>query len=368
VRKCCSPFVPSFSLRALQFLSVLFIQQKKMARNWGELVREHEQRRTSLGWSREEQEPLQIVTRREVAAKECEFDPILQKFRQGYRETAVRESEEQRGRALANKGKLRAVSQGQHFDIINNSPSFPGTEATDIKRKQNLRKQVAGFHIISNLDLADHSALLPENRPDRMKENPRQRKSRRGPAPDVDIISNNYFENNEEKQKIDRKLQQMEATVKYQATRNFNPVTCSFYDSSKEVRFKEKRREMEKSHGSDFKRRLPPSIRNSEGMRSNILCTQDAESDRIQEEAKVQSLAAERERAQKEVAFSLMRLKERRMMNRVTPQRMRDMYGFGKGFDIITSKPFFSRHGVSKPAIAQAPIRETLWGKLESQS
>jgi len=354
------------------------------------LLQSHLKRRTELAWSKAEQEPVHYVTRHVVSRKEREFDPVLQTFRNDDREANARREEGSTRVRKLNASKAGQLHRVQRYNVINHHPALPGIpphnsspavdlEAAEKKRKQQTR---TNYNIISNIDLAEHHYGHPSTRPPATQTEPRKQAQvgRRSSHPDCDIISNRYRKNHEVKTSIDQQVAKQTASNKYWATHDFDPVSCKFYSEKKEARFQEKRVVMEKDHGKDFAKSLPPSIKDSQGMHSDIITMRSKAASttssmrarasplaRAGHCASQPSLREAVEQSQGRHSAAMTALGETRVFNRNSAQRSRELHGYNNGYDILSTKPFVGRGGVNKAPLRVAE-RPTLWDRLERQT
>lgn len=77
---------------------------------------------------------------------------------------------------------------------------------------------------------------------------------------DYNVITNRYLEHNDSKEKTNKDIALQEASKKYWAFRDFDPVQGQFYDEKKEGDFKKDRDEKAKIHGKDEVKKLPMTV------------------------------------------------------------------------------------------------------------
>ncbi|GBG33878.1 Hypothetical Protein FCC1311_101012 [Hondaea fermentalgiana] len=351
--------------------------------SWSELIQARERSNKELAWKAEQQEPVKYVTRYEVSRKERAFDPVLQKFSDSQRESSLCKHEREERTRFLNRRKVQQLNKVSHFNVVNHDPVLPGVREAEARKQEaasaaqreevQRRRSRTGFNIISNLDLADHHYVAPEERPERLKEKPRTQSfvEKRTSHPDFDVISNRYRESHEAKVAADLEAQKRQAAQRFWETRDFDPVTCKFYDGAKEEKFHKRRVEMEKTHGHNFAKRLPPTLRESDGLRFDIVSMQprnlNQASDKLAAETSSSvGLRASTERAQQESGVIHARLSEKRKENRCTPERHRQVHSYEHGYDIVNTRPFVGRAGIPKPVV-KGSSRKSLWDKLEEQ-
>jgi len=184
---------------------------------------------------------------------------------------------------------------------------------------------------------------------------------RRSANPDIDIISNRYKIGHQEKTEMDHQHHKATAAATFWKSRDFNPVSGSFYNPDKEEYFHKQRQAIENMHASNSVDRLPSSIKNSEGMKRNILSSTQVSAD---PQLQNSTLRSSMERSQQERAAAMSSLSERRTMNRCTAERQKDTHSYGHGYNILNTKTFVGRNAASKAEL-RGPARKSLWDKLE---
>ena len=78
---------------------------------------------------------------------------------------------------------------------------------------------------------------------------------------DFNILSNKYWEGNEEKDLKDKVETKKAIDEKYKQSHDFNYLTCNYYDQAKQDQFLLERKEKQQAHGKDYLNRLPPTLR-----------------------------------------------------------------------------------------------------------
>lgn len=216
-----------------------------------------------------------------MSRKEREFDPVLQYWRDNKRvsqrsvvlpvhepdsltrhlslqEQNTRNMETTNLRQTLNRARDKQMRYTQTFDIITHVPKVEEPPAKP--RAPPAPSTRTQFNIISNLDFAHHHYTKPSERPP-----PAPGSSRKPPGVtvkgrDYNIISNKYDQpcqppiakvlrdphwlvllrvvcryvvKHEEKDAVDKEVARQEASEKFWQTRDFNLLTCSFYDKAK---------------------------------------------------------------------------------------------------------------------------------------
>lgn len=343
---------------------------------WGELVQSRARSNRELGWAPEAQAPVSYVPRFDMSRKEREFDPVLQRFREDGAEQRACAAEGADAVARLNQSKVRQFQNVQTHDVINHEPVLRGAESLDRGGSPSAfsaasgtgpsgksQRSRTGFNIISNLDKAHHHFVHPSLRPAAEVPVVAQSGFAQQTVKDFDIVSNRYKDLHEERSTVDAEQQKRLAAKKYWESHNFDPVSCRFYEPTKEAAFAEKRAALELEHGSDRQQRLPPKLREASGPGG----PGDAEAFRLSQEERPPGIKAVVERGQQEAAVSLQRLKETRNVNRCTADGQRATYSYEHGYDIVNSRSFLGRSGIAKPALTAAG-RQSLWQKIEAQA
>jgi hypothetical protein len=95
---------------------------------------------------------------------------------------------------------------------------------------------------LSNEDLRTHHFANPQNRPPAdPPEKLRGKNVKKFGIRDYNVITNRYLEHNDSKEKTNKEIALQEASKKYWAFREFDPVQGQFYDEEKEKTFQSKR-------------------------------------------------------------------------------------------------------------------------------
>ena len=106
-------------------------------------------------------------------------------------------------------------------------PKWPKPAPPDTRQTHN---------IITNINFDKHHFAKPGERPDVRPPTVRKPPGCTVKGRDYNIISNKYILNHEDKDAIDKEMSRVVAAEKYWQTRDFNPLTCSFYDERKVCR------------------------------------------------------------------------------------------------------------------------------------
>jgi hypothetical protein len=87
------------------------------------------------------------------------------------------------------------------------------------------------------MNLKDHHFDKPEKRPEPDPEKVKAKPNMNKRFKDYNIVSNKYLEHHDAKVKTDEEVQKSEAAQKYWKTHDFDPISCNYYDASKEDKF-----------------------------------------------------------------------------------------------------------------------------------
>jgi hypothetical protein len=85
---------------------------------------------------------------------------------------------------------------------------------------------------------------------------------------EFNIITGQFYENNEERKKKEEQIEKDVVSKKYWKTHDYDVVLGHFYDEGKEKEFQEERKVKEKEHGKEYNERLPPSYHIPESMQT----------------------------------------------------------------------------------------------------
>ena len=259
---------------------------------------------------------MKHVTRYEKSREERQFDPILQYYRDPARETATRTRSMQQTTLKLNRARVSLVAsrQGvaakltscpvttlyqdkqlrytQTYDIITHVPKLDEPRATRPRVPKKAKPDTRQTHnIITNINFDKHHFNKPGERPDVRPPTERKPPGCTIKGRDFNIISNKYITNHSAKDAIDKEVARVGAAKKFWQTRDFNPLTCSFYDEAKEKEHQERTEYRAKHHGVGFTDRFPSTIRKSEGICYDVITMEvkdkKANAERVAEENKV---------------------------------------------------------------------------------
>ena len=183
-------------------------------------------------------------------------DPVAMKLRDPARESEYPAKKES---AMADRVRVARQEISQKFNILNHQGP-PRKIEKDPPRVLGASKRE--FHLLTNMKIDDHvSAPIIYN------DNYVQEKTKRPPrvlpftAPnrrEFDVISNNYYTDNEVRQVRDKEAIKEHVEDVYWKTHDYDLLKGEFYSKEKEDDFQEQRRLVSSVQGLSQQYRLPP--------------------------------------------------------------------------------------------------------------
>lgn len=242
-----------------------------------------------------------------------------------------------------NRARDKQLRYSQTYDIINH---VPRTHEPPRKERPPPRADSrTSYNIITNMGLHEHHYLPPGKRPPKPDTPPKKETlASRTTKREFDLISNKYVENHEEKDAVDKEMQKQAAAERFWTTREFNPVTCTYYDAQKEGKFQEKVKEESKTWGTKQFSRLPPSVKVSEGVAYNLLTMEQRNEEAMAARARIKAKASkarigpEVEARVKARSEEVEDLTMQRTLHRVS--YVRDKEARKHGYNLLTNAPF----------------------------
>jgi hypothetical protein len=364
------------------------------SKSWAEYVRKIKQEKVTLPWNQNEIVPPKRMTTFDKTRQERQFNPILQKFRDTRVETTRKQAEAAYRTDVLNRSKAREVKYGQPYNILrptaaklrtfeetqNLIRTLPSETQIKIKEQNHTKRMRASrvdYNILSNMSTQEHHYAPPGQRPAPLPP------PRHGSGPgkptvessatmkrDYNIISGRY--RNHHSKRVDKDNQNLsnKAAERFWQTHDFNPVTCEFYDQTKESLFKEARGVFEQSHGAVQRRRLPPKIRDSDGYLYDIVSmrTKDEEGLKTMITNKSgggntlhKAAVEERIRQKQNARYDLV---EKRKMNRVAAKRFDEMTKHG--YDLVTGQPYKGKGAKVVPRPVHMSRAPGVWQRAEN--
>ena len=240
------------------FHSQTFDNILKKETNWKQDINEYDYNKKHLQWGRN---PPQYYFKKDyITSVERIYNPITQKYTDIKIEEQLKQQEK--------KDIINSIVQGydnelksiQTYNIINLEDKLKGLEDSQVypntvsQRRKKFFKipPKINYNLLSNLNYKIHHFDKPEKRPD-ISDNPqdniidfynnggkmRQKIKLTRSMKDFNIITNEYLQNNKEKNITDLKLFNLNAAKKFYKFRNKNPITGIYYDEEKEKKYQE---------------------------------------------------------------------------------------------------------------------------------
>ena len=227
--------------------------------DWINDIKDYEKEKKVLKWGKNPS--VKYFTKLYINSQNRIFNPITQKYLDKTKEEKYKNKEITDLINNISKGLDNELAVSQTYDIINlrdklkvfeNDKNYPQSPRVRRKKFYNLTPKI-NYNILSNLNYKIHHFEKPEKRPnirltkDNMngvfnyKGNHKNKIIITRGLKDYNILSNEYYENNNEKKKIDDYIYKMNATKKFFKLRKLNPLTGIYYNEELEKNEQEKK-------------------------------------------------------------------------------------------------------------------------------
>ena len=219
--------------------------------DWSKDIINYETEKKNLKWGRNP--PVRYFTKLYINSEDRIFNPITQKFTNKLREENLRQNEKNDLINSIAKGYDNEINESQYFNIINWQDKLKGFEndinypkSPRVRRKKYFNILSKNYNILSNIDINSHHFDKPENRPKIFLDNTKNsfdfndKSMKRNKIiitrglKDYNILSNEYYENTNEKKNIDLEINLLNSAKKFYKSRLVNPITGIYYDEEKE--------------------------------------------------------------------------------------------------------------------------------------
>ena len=232
--------------------------------DWKNDINNYEKDKKMLQWG--SNPPVKYFTKLYIDSEDRIFNPVTQKYLEKEREEKVTKQEKTDIINNISKGYDKELRISQTYNIINLQDKLKGFEkdrnypkSPRVRRKKfyNLTPKI-NYNILSNLNYQIHHFDKPSKRPNfkleknnlnglfHYKGNHRNRIVFTKGLKDYNILSNEYYENNEEKNKIDNEVYNLNAAQNFYKFKQFNPLTGIYFDEEQEKSFQDQKKLMVK--------------------------------------------------------------------------------------------------------------------------
>ena len=340
----------------------------KTAGSWAEGLQRYQEQKLKPLTEGEAPKP-HYVTRHFKSREEAAVNPITQKFNDKSIESTLVDMEGASVNRTLNRAYDRQLLREQHFDVITQKPKKGHVHEVPyvqrLKPPSLITANHVGYNILSGKGLHEHHWAAPGKRPERIVTPPRKEPflTAVNKPREFDILNNRYREHHEERQRWEMDWKREEVVDKFWEVRDFNPVSCTYYDGEKEQYYQKRVQEMLLAQGSNSIGKLPPTLAASESLMFDI-CTgvgkdpvrlkQKIEADRITLENRSSKIGAE-ERMRVHGEVTEQKAMERKIA-RISHNRHADIAD--RGFNILSNSEF-DKEGHPPPA--QTKARKSLW-------
>mmetsp|Transcript_43428 Transcript_43428/g.113023 ORF Transcript_43428/g.113023 Transcript_43428/m.113023 type:complete len:417 (-) Transcript_43428:419-1669(-) len=323
------------------------------ASDWNEGLRRYREKKSTPVYA--EMPKVERVTRREKALEETAFNPITQQYVVQEKEMERTQEFKQALTSTINSAKDKQLRTETQYDIINFATRQPGLPQPDAKRPSPHasigQRSRADFDIISNQMRTTSAEVDTTGAASRVPVKPSRSMAMRR---EYDVISNKFFKDHDEREVDEYNASLERGTKEFWRTRNFDPVTCRYYDSEKEAYYRELREEAKKNHGHYATDVLPPSLKYRETLFYDIATgvVRDPVKLAELEEGEAEALRVKREKKGTEDRIKRDRLREiqakdDRAVNRIAVDRYTD--SVKRGYDIISTETINEHIGKMPP-------------------
>lgn len=237
--------------------------------SWGESIRQYEQSKKVLPFKKEDIVPAKRIGLCERRAMERELDPIVMQYRDSQKEEDFMNMT--RSKSEAHLSKPRQKMAGT-LNLFSEKPLQPNDSSATTKRPKLQRD----WNLISHFpvdvhekthitaDFEETQRLRPHTTVDL-----KARRSKNGR--EFNVISNEYFEDNEQRQNIEFERIKADVVSKYWKTHDYDFIKGEYIDGQKEARYREQRAMLGKVQGASQSRKLPPGVVYAPGNSYNII-------------------------------------------------------------------------------------------------
>jgi hypothetical protein len=317
----------------------------------------------------------------QVKLQERLFDPLLQRYRDNATELNQRTLEERERVNHLNRAYDISILRGQPYDLLTHTSKVeaiaPGQDPMHFGRTRqgppdkNMPANGLDFNIVSNLPHTQHHWAPPHERPPVHDKLPKERSVPRFMVKDFNVVNNRYSDNHSERIRIDKRLNLLEATKKYNEKNRFDPVVQAFTDPRLEERARtcDDAREVELVVRAE--NQIPPAYKGRQSQHYDIMSHQihDPEVIKAYDVHEAERKSRYKNRYIVEHNFHKQDVKgdhitEARKLNRIAPER--HDCDEARGYDIVNGKRYgrlaHEKH-LFEPATKK---RQNPWEKIQA--
>jgi hypothetical protein len=260
-----------------QIMGNIDLDVVKSANSWSEGIKRY---------SEQKKKPLfdvtpmpEMVTTYQKSREDAAVNPILQKFNDPAYEQRLQSLETNHLAKTLNRAWDKQLMREQHFDVITQIPKRGHIHEVPYVQRLKPPSLITatrneGYDLLSTLGHDQHHWAPPDKRPPRISTpvKKQQMLTAVNKPRGYDIISNRFHEDHGPQSKWESENLRQTTVEKFWDNRDFNPITCSYYDAEKEEFYNSRLKELLLLQGSDAINRLPPTLAKSESLMYNI-CT-----------------------------------------------------------------------------------------------
>eukprot|EP00960_Hanusia_phi_P018218 536430-Hanusia_phi.AAC.2 len=345
----------------------------KNASSWSEGIRKYQEQKREHPSGGETRKP-HYITKYFMSRQEAIVNPITQKFNDGQTEQVVKQMEETSIAKTLNRAWDTQLFREQHFDIVTQAAKrghiHEKVYQQILKPPSLVTATHTDYNIISGKGFHEHHWAPLDKRPPRPASPQKKQKflTALNRPREYDILTNQYTKNHEERAKWEMDRNREDIVQKYWETRDFDAVTCAFYDKDKEAAFQEHMKDKHLNQGSSAINKLPPTLAASESLMYDICTGVVRDPVRLQQIIDVDNSLLHA-RAQKMEKETLLRdksiQKDQMLLNRKLARISHDRYAksVDRGYDIVNLADYDT---VGHPPFPQTRAKKSLWEFHES--
>jgi len=340
--------------------------------SWKEDMMKYKREKQMTAWDKigVGQKSVDRVRWSEVSRQQRAFNPVTQT----YINTSREKSSAQKDVAREQQELARARKRQEHYAFnaydpitceVKFSSKIPKAKPRFVRAKTRVKHDIVN-HI--PLDMKRYTKFMEA------KKEPLGKRTTgyKSHSPEYSIVNNKFPVNDEARVHNERQMALYNATVKFQATRDYNPVKGNFYNPNKEAQYKKERAIIQKNHHIESPQSRLRLKDKTDGELYNIVNNSTLDQAGLDKKIAYDNRALEGKKKKaifenrvKEEQRRRSKLEARRANNRVSIRREDDINM--RGFDAITNQPF-SGVGAKKMAPSQKirPLSE--WDKAQTLS
>lgn len=316
------------------------------------------------------QKPVDRVRWSEVSKQQRSFNPVTQTYIHTAREKSATKTDLQKSQAMLSRANKKAehYAFGAYDPItcsVKYASKIPKPKPRHVRATSRVKHDVVN-HL--PIDMKRYTTFVKARKAPLGK----RVNGYKSHSPEYSIVNNKYPVNDDARVLNERQMALYNATIKFQETRDYDPLKGTFYNPNKEAQYVRERAEVQKNHHIDSPQSKLRLNDKTDGELFNIVnnTTLDAEGLAKKIAYDNRSLAVRKKKTEfekkvKETQRRRNQIESTRRLNRVSIKREDEISM--RGYDAITNQPF-SGVGAKKMAASQKFRPLTEWKKAETLS